>query len=114
MTMDGLTDKIYGCLMGGLIGDAMGAPTEGKHYERIIEEFGPDGVTDFEGVGTDDTAIRGQLIDAIFKGDGRPTVDHFGQSFLDFKEQNRRLWFIPVHNAVHKFEAGLVLPAYAG
>ena len=61
MTTDRLTDKIYGCLMGGLIGDAMGAPTEGMHYENIIEEFGPNGVTDFEGVGTDDTAIRGQL-----------------------------------------------------
>ena len=61
MTTDRLTDKIYGCLMGGLIGDAMGAPTEGMHYENIIEEFGSNGVTDFEGVGTDDTAIRGQL-----------------------------------------------------
>ena len=61
MTTDRLTDKIYGCLMGGLIGDAMSAPTEGMHYERIIEEFGSNGVTDFEGVGTDDTAIRGQL-----------------------------------------------------
>ena len=112
--MDRLTDKIYGCLMGGLIGDAMGAPTEGMHYEKIIEQFGPDGVTDFEGVGTDDTAIRGQLIDAIFKSGGHPTVDHFGQSFLDFKEQNRHLWFVPVRNAFHKLEEGLELPAYAG
>ena len=114
MATDRLTDKIYGCLMGGLIGDAMGAPTEGMHYEKIIEEFGPDGVTDFEGVGTDDTAIRGQLIDAVFKSDGRPTVDHFAQSFLDYKEQNRHLWFVPVRNAFHKLEAGLELPAYAG
>ena len=114
MATDRLTDKIYGCLMGGLIGDAMGAPTEGMHYEKITEEFGPNGVTDFEGVGTDDTAIRGQLIDAIFKSDGHPTVDHFAQSFLDFREQNRRLWFVPVRNAFHKLEEGLELPAYAG
>ena len=114
MSTDQLTDKIYGCLLGGLIGDAMGAPTEGMHYERIVEEFGPDGVTDFEGVGTDDTAIRGQLIDAIFKSGGHPTVDHFAQSFIDFKDQNRHLWFIPVRNAVHKLEQGLELPAYAG
>ena len=114
MPTDLLTDKIYGCLMGGLIGDAMGAPTEGMHYEKIIEEYGPDGVTDFEGVGTDDTAIRGQLIDAIYKSDGHPTVDHFAQSFTDFKEQNRHLWFIPVRNAFHKYEQGLELPAYAG
>ena len=114
MPTNQLTDKIYGCLMGGLIGDAMGAPTEGMHYEKIIEEYGPDGVTDFEGVGTDDTAIRGQLIDAIYKSDGHPTVDHFAQSFIDFKDQNRHLWFIPVRNAFHKYEQGLELPAYAG
>ena len=114
MATDRLSDKIYGCLVGGLIGDAMGAPTEGLHYEKIIEQFGPDGVTDFEGVGTDDTAIRDQLIDAVFRSDGRPTVDHFGQSFLDFKEKNRHLWFVPVRNAFHKLEAGLSLPAYAG
>ncbi len=58
--MDRLTDKIYGCLLGGLIGDAMGAPTEGMNYQEIIERYGPNGVTDFKGVGTDDTAIRGQ------------------------------------------------------
>ncbi len=114
MANDRLTDKIYGCLTAGLIGDAMGAPTEGMHYKKIIEEFGPNGVTDFEGVGTDDTAIREQLIDAIFKSDGRPTVDHFGQSFLDFKERNRHLWFVPVRNAFYKLEQGLELPAYAG
>ena len=114
MPTDKLTDKIYGCLLGGLIGDAMGAPTERLHYREIIEKYGPEGVTDFEGVGTDDTAIRGQLIDAIYKSDGHPTVDHFAQSFKDFKEQNRHLWFIPVRNAFHKYEQGLELPAYAG
>ena len=114
MTEGVLVDKIYGCLLGGLIGDAMGAPTEGMHYEQIIEEFGPEGVSDFEGLGTDDTAIRNQLIDAIFKSGGYPTVDHFGQSFLDFKERHRRLWFFPVQSAFHKLEAGLALPAYAG
>ena len=114
MATDRLSDKIYGCLMGGLIGDAMGAPTENLHYQKIIEKYGPDGVTDFEGVGTDDTAIREQLIDAVFRSEGRPTVDHFAQSFLDFKEKHRHLWFIPVRNAVSKLEQGLSLPAYAG
>jgi len=114
MATDRLSDKIYGCLMGGLIGDAMGAPTEGMHYQKIIEKYGPNGVADFDGVGTDDTAIREQLIDAVFKSNGHPTVDHFGQSFLDFKEKNRRLWFVPVRNAFHKLEVGLSLPAYAG
>ena len=63
--MDRLVDKIYGCLAGGLIGDAMGAPVEGKTYTYIEETYGPEGVSDFEGVGTDDTAIRVQLASAI-------------------------------------------------
>ncbi len=113
--MDNLTDKIYGCLLAGLIGDAMGAPTELlRHYDEIYAKFGPEGVTDFEGVGTDDTAIREQLISAIFASDGYPTVDHFAQSFLDTVEKNMHLWFVPVRNAYHKLNAGITLPAYAG
>jgi ADP-ribosylglycohydrolase len=112
--MDGLTDKIYGCLLGGLIGDAMGAPVEGKSYERIIEEYGPEGVREFEGVGTDDTAIREQLLNAIFASAGYPTVDHFAQTFVESKDKNLRKWFVPVRNAFYKFESGLSLPAYAG
>jgi ADP-ribosylglycohydrolase len=109
-----LEEKIYGCLLGGLIGDAMGAPTEGKTYQQIEAQFGPGGVNDFEGVGTDDTAIREQLIDAILKAEGDVTCDHFAQSFIDHRRKNYRLWYIPVRNAFHKFEAGLRLPAYAG
>jgi ADP-ribosylglycohydrolase len=109
-----LEDKIYGCLLGGLIGDAMGAPTEGKLYPQILEQYGPQGVTDFSGAGTDDTAIREQLIDAILKTGGDVTCDDFAQSFIDHRRRNYRLWFVPVRNAFHKFEAGLRLPAYAG
>ena len=32
MTETRLEDRIYGCLLGGLIGDAMGAPGEGKTF----------------------------------------------------------------------------------
>ena len=110
--MNKLEDKIYGCLVGGLIGDAMGAPGEGKTYREIQEQMGP--ITDFEGQGTDDTAIREQLIRAIFATGGYPTVDAFAQTFIDCKQTNYHLWYIPVKNAFHKLEAGLSLPAYAG
>ena len=30
-----LNDKILGCLLGGVIGDAVGAPAEGKTYKQI-------------------------------------------------------------------------------
>lgn len=33
-----LFDKVLGCLLGGEIGDAMGAPAENKTYQQIIDE----------------------------------------------------------------------------
>lgn len=35
-----LKPKILGCLLGSLIGDAMGAPGESKTYQQIAEMFG--------------------------------------------------------------------------
>ena len=75
-----LFDKIYGCLVGGLIGDAMGAPAEGMHYEEIAKRFGE--IDDFEGAGTDDSAIRVILIEAILENNGYVTADEFAVSFL--------------------------------
>ncbi|HBM81572.1 MAG TPA: hypothetical protein DD426_12185 [Clostridiaceae bacterium] len=67
-----LFDKVYGCLLGGLIGDAMGAPAEGKTYRDIKEKFG--WIHDFKGSGTDDSAIRLILCEAIIGNDGYVTA----------------------------------------
>ncbi len=40
MTDSMLFDKIYGCIIGGAIGDAMGIPVEMMHYEDIEAQFG--------------------------------------------------------------------------
>ena len=102
---------IYGSLIGGIIGDAMGAPGEGKTYQQIEEAHG--WVTDFEGVGTDDTVIKHILCDAIIAHDGDITADEFAASFVKNKGQYR-YWYIPVRNMFHKIESGLELPVYAG
>jgi len=39
MTRD-ILDAIYGCLIGGAIGDALGAPVEGWYYTEIREKYG--------------------------------------------------------------------------
>lgn len=107
-----LYSKVYGCLVGGLIGDAMGSPAEGKTFRQIREQFGE--ITGFQGVGTDDTAIRQQLCDAIIQTNGDVTADEFAASFLKYKEQNYKLWWIPVKNMFHKIESQLALPVDAG
>ena len=107
-----LFDKVYGCLIGGLIGDAMGAPAEDKTYQEIEEQFGL--INDFEGAGTDDSAIKLILCEAIIENDGYITADEFAASFLKNKEKYYRLFYIPVKNMFHKVESKLSLPVYAG
>ena len=107
-----LYDNIYGCLLGGIIGDAMGAPSEGMTYEEIIQKFG--GIDSFEGEGTDDSAIKMILCEAIIQNGGDVTADEFSEAFLRNKEKYERLFFIPVHNMLNKVKSGLSLPVYAG
>jgi ADP-ribosylglycohydrolase len=76
-----LFDGIYGCIIGGAIGDALGAPIEGWRYWEIREKYGklnelvasesvknsnkkPGGVTD-------DTILRSYLALSIIQKDGR-------------------------------------------
>ena len=107
-----LKEKIYGCLAGGLIGDAMGAPVENWNYTQIADKYGI--LEDFEGAGTDDSAVKLILCDALINNDGHITADEFATSFLKFKKEYYDLFYIPVRNMVHKLEDDLVLPVYAG
>jgi len=40
--------KYQGCLLGGAIGDALGYAVEFSSYERIVEEYGADGIRAFD------------------------------------------------------------------
>ena len=60
---EGLRDKFRGCLLGGALGDALGAPVEFMQRDDILREFGANGITEFalayDGLGTitDDTQM---------------------------------------------------------
>lgn len=55
--------RIRGCLLGGAVGDAFGAPVEFLSLEEIRRQFGPDGIRDYApaygrlGAITDDTQM---------------------------------------------------------
>ena len=57
------SDRIAGCLLGGAVGDALGAPIEFLRLSEIRERFGPEGLTDYApaygrlGAITDDTQM---------------------------------------------------------
>ena len=74
-------DRALGCLLAGQIGDAMGTPTEGKHYRDIENSLG--WVTEFEGSGTDDTIMRDLLAEALIRTGGYAMLDDWAQVWLD-------------------------------
>ncbi len=109
-----LSKKVYGCLLGGLIGDAMGAPAEsqGRSFGEIKEKFGE--IVDFQGGGTDDSVVKMILCQAIIDNEGYISADDWARWFLKNKEKYYQLFYVPVKNMLHKIESGLSLPVYAG
>src|SRR5205814_1204972 len=58
-----LVERAEGCLIGGLIGDAMGTPSEGLEPDEIERRFG--WIDRFSGDGTDDSIMKYLLADAL-------------------------------------------------
>ena len=58
-----IPSRFRGCLLGGAVGDALGAPVEFWSRSEILRQFGPDGVRDYIpaygriGAITDDTQM---------------------------------------------------------
>lgn len=110
-----LYKKIYGCLAGGAIGDAMGRPFEGKHHKDIEEKYGR--VTDFvEGVHTrditDDTRMEHLLIKAIVAKKGRVTAKDLADIWLKLPINPEDFWW-DTRAALMKIRSGK-LPRLAG
>lgn len=102
-----ILDAVYGCLVGGAIGDALGAPLEGLYYTDIREKYGklkdfipsyqgntgrPRGQPGIPGVVTDDTTLRHYMCYAIVEKGGRITPDDFAKILLEKKMNLDRLW----------------------
>ena len=107
-----LHEKIYGCLVGGLIGDAMGARSELMDYRDVAVEYG--WLDTFEGAGTDDSVIKLILTQAILDNEGYVTADEWAEAFLQMGGQYYPLFYVPVKNMLHKVESGLCPPVMAG
>jgi ADP-ribosylglycohydrolase len=114
-----LQDKVYGCLIGGAIGDALGAPVEGWYYSEIRKKYGRlteflpgtrgntgacyggstgenygeayDGPITPPGCVTDDTTLRHYLCLSIVRKGGRVTPDDFAGVLLE-KLNPTRFW----------------------
>jgi len=108
-----LFDKVLGCLLAGEIGDAMGAPAENKPYPEIVAQFGE--ITDFSGSGTDDSALKHILCDAIERSGGYPDADAWADAWMRNEAQfHGGLFWTPVMNTFWKIRAEGISPREAG
>jgi ADP-ribosylglycohydrolase len=82
-----LHDKIYGCMLAGAIGNAMGSPVEGRMYWEIDEQY-PGGVTTILDPsrleGEDDNQMAMLLVETYLERDGLPVMArHFGNTWKE-------------------------------
>lgn len=109
-----ISDAVYGCLIGGAIGDSLGAPVEGWTHERIREEYGT--LEEFKqyympysntepGTITSDTAMRHYLCFAIAENGGRVTPPAFADVLREHLNPDR-VW-INEEIVLKKLSAGV-------
>jgi len=93
-----LIDGVRGCLLGGAIGDALGAPVENWHWRDIrerhgrVEGFLPQPARSRDGKPgqiTDDSTLRHYLCTAIVEHGGRIGPDEYARVWLDQLEPDR-------------------------
>jgi ADP-ribosylglycohydrolase len=106
--LDGqLHGRAYACLVAGLVGDAMGTPTENLEPDQIEARF--DWVEQFSGAGTDDSLMKDLLAAALIATDGYATADDWaaqiaGQQALIRERRDR--FFASVLHLVGKLRYG--------
>ncbi len=67
-------ERFLGCLLGGAVGDALGAPVEFMRRSEILRRFGPEGITQYApaygGIGTitDDTQMALFTAEGLIRG----------------------------------------------
>lgn len=72
-----IADRVRGCLLGGAVGDALGAAVEFHSLAEIRRRFGPDGLTDYaeaygrRGAITDDTQMTLWTAEGLIRADNR-------------------------------------------
>ena len=79
--------RALACLVFGVIGDAMGTPTENLEPAEIEQRFG--WVDSFEGDGTDDTILRDMIASALIRTGGYADADHWAG---EWREQHQAIF----------------------
>ena len=119
--MAGLKEKIYGCLMSGAVGDALGRATEGMMYWEIREKYGVldhltvdsyYGSSERKGLWTDDTTLGSNNAYQILKKRGRIMAADFADVILEKLDEscfwvNEKLVKMRLREGISPWDAGL-------
>lgn len=110
-----LEDRATGCLLGGLLGDAMGSLSEGLSAEQVEERFGwldnlPEG-----SAGTDDTFLRDMLSAVLVGTNGYArsadwAAEWAKQASLVLSTPLRQKFFISILQTTQKLRLGVEAP----
>lgn len=93
-----LISNYTGCILGGAIGDALGAPTEFMSLENILHQFGQKGVTDFvefsdgHGAITDDTQMLLFTAEGLLRSLHRANIRGMGGAYLKICHHSYLRW----------------------
>jgi len=110
-----LLDNIRGTLLGGLCGDEIGRPAECLDYQTIAARFGRiDGpqVRPGKPAGTDDSALKHMLCEAIRRAEGEVTPDDWAAVWRARMHPDQ--FWIPVQNAYYRLMVQNIPPAEVG
>jgi ADP-ribosylglycohydrolase len=109
-----LLDKVLGCLLGGVVGDAMGTPTEKLSHDEVHKRFG--WVQTFSGDGTDDSLLKHILCETLERTGGHATADAWAEDWLRHRQTfiESSLFFAPVISTFWKLNAEQIQPREAG
>ncbi|MEV4468111.1 ADP-ribosylglycohydrolase family protein [Nonomuraea sp. NPDC049504] len=82
-------DRVLGCLLGGAIGDALGAPIEFQSLREIRRAYGEEGVSDYvtdwrgkAGLITDDTQMTLFTVEGLLTDGGSAAVEAVRAAYL--------------------------------
>lgn len=113
-TTSSLHDKVLGCLVAGVVGDAMGTPTEKLTHEQIRAQYG--WLDYFSGEGTDDSLLKHMLCETLQRSGGHASADLWAEDWLRHAETfiDSKLFFVPVLATFWKLRAERIAPREAG
>ncbi|WP_446225965.1 ADP-ribosylglycohydrolase family protein [Nocardia sp. IBHARD005] len=85
--------RVHGCLLGGAIGDAIGAPVETRSLLQIRAEHGPAGVIDADPLRiSEETQLTAFTVEALIRGSVRARAKGIGGATMGLLQQGLLVW----------------------